>query len=52
MDNIDLISCNLYGICINLANPRTSAAETSQKHYLHLGKATKAGDCEDFMKAT
>ena len=48
---MDLISRNSDDGSINLADPRIIAAETSQKDNLHLGKAMKADDREDFMKA-
>ena len=48
---MDLISCNPDDGSINFADPRTIAAEYSQKYNLHLGKAMKSKDCEDFMKA-
>ena len=51
MDHMDLISRNSDKISINLPDPRILAAETSHKHNLHSGKAIKADDCEDFMKA-
>ena len=51
MDHMDMISRNSYDISINLTDPRILSAETSQKNNVHLGKATKADDCEDFMKA-
>ena len=50
MDHTDLISCNSDDGSINLAEPRILAIETSQKDNLHLGKAMKADDCEDFMR--
>ena len=48
---MNLISRNSDDRCINLSDPRILAAEPSQKDNLHLGKAMKADDCEDFMKA-
>ena len=51
MDHMDLISRNFYGGSINLADPIILADETSHKDNLRLGEATKAGDCEYFMKA-
>ena len=51
MDHIDLISRNSDDGSINLGDPRILAAETSQKDNTHFGKAMKADDCEDFMKA-
>ena len=48
---MDLISCNSDDGSINLVDRRILAAETSQKGNLHLGKAMKADDREDFMKA-
>ena len=50
MDHMDLISQNFYDISINLAYPIIIAAETSQKDNLHLVKAMKSDDPEDFMK--
>ena len=51
MDHMDLISCNCDDESINLADPIILTAETSQKDNPHLGKAMKADDSEDFMKA-
>ena len=48
---MDLISHNSDGESFNLAYPKIIAAETSQKNNLHLGKATKADDIDNFMKA-
>ena len=45
------ISRNSDYRCINLAEPRIFAAETSQEYNLHLGKAIKADYHEDFIKA-
>ena len=49
---MDLISCNSDDGPIKLADPIILVAETSQKYNLHLGKAIKSDDREDFMKAT
>ena len=49
MDHMDLISRNSDDGSINLADPRILTAETSQKDNLHLGKAMKSDDREDFM---
>ena len=49
MDHMDRISCNSDDGSINLTDPRIFAAVTSQKDILHLGKAIKADDREDFM---
>ena len=46
---MDLISHNYDDGYINLVEPRILVAETSQKDNLHLGKAMKSGDGEDFM---
>ena len=51
MDHMDLISRNSDDGYINLAYPRIITAETYQKDNPHLGKAMKAGDREDFIKA-
>ena len=51
IDHMDLISRNYDDGSIKLADPIFSAAETSQKDNLHLGKATKYDNREDFMKA-
>ena len=51
MDHMDLISRNSDDRSINIAESRILAAETSQKYNPHLGKAMKAADREDFMKA-
>ena len=48
---MDLISCNLDDLSINLADPGILAAETSQKDDLHLGKAMKTDDCENLLKS-
>ena len=48
---MDLISRNYDDRSIKLAYPIIIAAETFQKDNLHLGKAMKAEDCEDYMKA-
>ena len=50
-DHMDLISSNYDDGSINLAEKIILAAETSHKDNLHLGKAMKAGNREDFMKA-
>ena len=52
MDHMDLITRNSDDGSINLAYPRILAAESSQKDNLHLGKAMKADNREDFMKST
>ena len=52
MDHMDLISCNSDDGFIKIAYPKTIAAENSQKGNIHLGKAMKSDDREDFMKAT
>ena len=49
MDHMDLISRNSDEGYINLEDPIILAAETSQKDNLHLVKAIKADDREDFM---
>ena len=51
MDHMDLISRNYDDGSINLADPIILSSETSQKDNTHLGKAMKADDSEDFMKA-
>ena len=48
---MDIISRNSDDGSINLAEPRTLSAETPQKDSTHLGKAMKADDRENFMKA-
>ena len=52
MYHMNLISRNSDDGFINLEDPRVLAEETSQKDNLHLGKAMKADNCEDFMRAT
>ena len=52
MDHMDLISRNCDDISINIVDSMILTAETSQKDNLYLGKAMKADDSEDFMKAT
>ena len=47
---MDLISQKYDYRSINLVDPRILAAKHSQKDNLHLGKAMKADDHEDFMK--
>ena len=49
---MDLISRRFDDGSINLGDPKTFVAETSQKYNLHLDESTKADDREDFMKAT
>ena len=51
MDHMNLISRNCDDESINLADPIILTAETSQKDNPHFGKAMKADDSEDFMKA-
>ena len=51
MDHMDLISRNYDDGSINLADPRILEAKNSQKDNPHFGKAMKADDREDFMKA-
>ena len=51
MYHMDLISPNSGDGSINLAGPINIAAETYHKDNFHLGKAIKADDREDFMKA-
>ena len=51
LDHMDLISRNFDDGSVNLADTRTLATESYHKDNLHLGKAMKADDCEDFMKA-
>ena len=51
MDHMCLICCNSDDGYINLVDPIILAAETSHKNNLHLGKAMKADDPEDFTKA-
>ena len=51
MDHMYLIGHNFDDGSINLADPTVLAAETSQKNNLNFGRAMKAVDCEDFMKA-
>ena len=51
MDHMDLISLNSDYRSINLVDSRILAAKNSQKYNLHLGKAIKADDSEDFMRA-
>ena len=51
MDHMDLISRNCDDKSIILSYPIIIAAETSQKDNIYFFKATKADDCEDFMKA-
>ena len=51
MYHMDLISRNSDDGSITLAYPIILVAETFQKDNLHLGKAMKSDDCEDFMKA-
>ena len=48
---MDLISRNCDYKSINLAEPIFFTAETSQKDNHYLGKAMKAYDSKDFMKA-
>ena len=48
---MDFISRNCDDGSINTADPRILTAETSQKDNHYLGKAMKADDSEDFMKA-
>ena len=52
MDHMDMIIFNFDGGSMNLGDPIIIAAETSHKDNLHLGKAIKADNCEDLMKAT
>ena len=47
---MDLISRNCDDKSINIADPIILTAETSQKDNLHLVKAMKSDDPEDFMK--
>ena len=51
MDHMDLISHKYDYGSINFVDPRILAAKHSQKDNLHLGKAMKADDREDFMKS-
>ena len=51
MDHMDITSHNFDDWYNNLADPIILAAETSQKDNIYFFKATKADDCEDFMKA-
>ena len=48
---MDLISCNSDDVSNNLADPRITSSETSQKDNLHLEEAMKSDCCEDFMKS-
>ena len=51
MDKMDLISRKCDDESINIADPIILISETSQKDNPHLGKAMKADDSADFMKA-
>ena len=51
MYHMDLISLNSDDVSINFLDPTILAVENSQKDNHHLGKAMKADDCDDFMKA-
>ena len=50
IDHMYMISRNYDDIPINIAYPGIFASESSQKYNLHLGKAMKSDDREDFMK--
>ena len=47
---MDRVICNSDDGPINLVDPIILAEKTSQKDNLHLGKALKSDDCEDFKK--
>ena len=51
MDHMNLISRNSDDGSINILDPRVHAAEVSQKDNPYLGKAMKADDRDDLMKA-
>ena len=51
MEQMDLITQNVYDGSNNLADPRTLAAKKSLKYNLRLGEAMKSDYRESFMKA-